>query len=378
MWGDEMIFNWLGKGKDKPDTEDVLTQTAKRELLTQWNNTPALSSSLSQEEKQLIIAINQKTKLWNRNNITRTKAYFDFYMNNIEIHWAFLAHMVSRNGGWNMTDLKGSHIVQLLSYEKAAVFFRFLEKANYFIFKDAFPQLLLYEASKKANKSYFHLLCFFEVSSFMGPVWRMFLKAEQDNRKLLTISLIINEQYLIEKKVMNNPYYHKKIVTSLTFGLQEKLGFTHILFPYKIKTKLNLTGLTVQQFTNVKSRINIGKRLYVLLFNSPEVIKGALLFCNETSHTGSREDYMPSLFSSQKEVKGKFYSPRLETAWEDHSHPYQLTEDWFQEPTRVIDFYTLPLNVPAGNMSHKHIWNMMKLTGFNELNSYLPKIESSN
>lgn len=42
-------------------------------------------------------------------------AYYDYYLRYPEIHWAFLGHMVSRNGGWNMTDLKGDLLSRLLS-----------------------------------------------------------------------------------------------------------------------------------------------------------------------------------------------------------------------------------------------------------------------
>src|SRR3954466_2277733 len=64
----------------------------------------------SLEEKMLIEHIRNQTRLLNQNNVTRTKAYLDFYKLHPEIHWAFLGHMVSRNGGWNMTDLKGEFL----------------------------------------------------------------------------------------------------------------------------------------------------------------------------------------------------------------------------------------------------------------------------
>ena len=59
------------------------------------------------------------------NNITRTKAYFDIYQKYPEIHWAFLGHMVSRNGGWNMTDLKGDFLTRLLTKKKGMIILHF-------------------------------------------------------------------------------------------------------------------------------------------------------------------------------------------------------------------------------------------------------------
>ena len=70
---------------------------------------------LSREDQQLLQRIRLKTKQLNVNNVTRTKAYLDFYIFHPEIHWAFLGHMVSRNGGWNMTDLKGEFLSRLMN-----------------------------------------------------------------------------------------------------------------------------------------------------------------------------------------------------------------------------------------------------------------------
>ena len=62
---------------------------------------------LTKEEQLIINKIKIQTEQLNKNNVTRTRAYYQFYIQYPEIHWALLGHMVSRNGGWNMTDLKG-------------------------------------------------------------------------------------------------------------------------------------------------------------------------------------------------------------------------------------------------------------------------------
>ena len=61
---------------------------------------------ITQKEREIINTISNETKIHNKNNLNRTNAYLTFYHQHPEIHWAFLAHMVSRNGGYNMTDLK--------------------------------------------------------------------------------------------------------------------------------------------------------------------------------------------------------------------------------------------------------------------------------
>ncbi|WP_212982334.1 DUF2515 family protein, partial [Bacillus paramobilis] len=60
---------------------------------------------LTKEEQLIINKIKIQTEQLNKNNVTRTRAYYQFYIQYPEIHWALLGHMVSRNGGWNMTDL---------------------------------------------------------------------------------------------------------------------------------------------------------------------------------------------------------------------------------------------------------------------------------
>ncbi len=58
-------------------------------------------------EKQLLRSIKAQTAKGNRDNISRTKAYEQFFRIHPEIQWSFLAGMVSRNAGWNMCDLEG-------------------------------------------------------------------------------------------------------------------------------------------------------------------------------------------------------------------------------------------------------------------------------
>lgn len=151
-------------------------------------------------EHDLITYINRETKKGNVNNVTRTNAYLSFYKRFPEIHWAFLGHMVSRNGGWNMTDLKGSLLSRLLSSEEQEVFFTFLERGNWLIFQDIYPQLLLYEESVRRNTNLFYLLPLFDVSFFMGVIWNYFYQIR--DRYLLTVALIINEQSYLEKRVI--------------------------------------------------------------------------------------------------------------------------------------------------------------------------------
>ncbi len=363
-----MLFKWFSDASSKSKDKQMLqvwTSEDKKHLTNEWSKTTS-PLSLTDLDKELINKIRNKTAILNRNNVTRTKAYKDYYLQHPEVHWSLLAHMVSRNGGWNMTDLKASHISALLSYEKTAIMFRFLEKANHLIFQDAYPQLLLYQESKNAGRPLFYLLSEFHVSTFMGAIWSLFWK-DRDKKDLLTVSLIINEQSFIEHNLLNNPFFQQKVLSSFTYQFQEKLGFTQVLFPYLKGSHTLLTGLGVQQFSNLAKRIEIGKELYVLLFKNQTVLQGCLQYSSEKAHTGSRADYFPTVFSSEPTVSRKIYSPTIEASWPDYDHPPVTPVAWFKDIQDASSYFHLPSRIDPADMEKEHLYNLMKLTGMSEL-----------
>jgi hypothetical protein len=291
---------------------------------------------------------------WNINNVTRTMAYLNFYRHHPEIHWAFLGHMVSRNGGWNMTDLKGELLSRLLSNKEKRSYFSFLERGNWLIFQDAYPQFLLYHESLKRNIPLFFLFPFFNISIFMETIWNYFWRNQ--NKSILTIALIINEQNYLEKRVVQNPLYKNEVFNKLEFKLQDFLSFNHILFPYMENGVLKLAGQTLHQFVSVHERILLGKRLYSVLFNNKEVLKNTEQWANSQLHTGSRKDYWPNIFNnihegtpgkqyqihlkscSLKPGARRIYSPSLESVWKDVKHVEAEKGDWFGD-LQVMDYF---------------------------------------
>lgn len=135
-----------------------------------------------------------------------------FYERNPEIRWSFLASMVSRNAGWSMTDLEGRWFKLALGWQQRFSFFLTYELANWLIFRDAFPQLKVYELSLHYNKPLFHLLQAFDVSCFMEAEWKAFW--ERRDKERLVSSLIINEQNLIQEPVLRNHYLKKNVFGS--------------------------------------------------------------------------------------------------------------------------------------------------------------------
>jgi len=290
---------------------------------------------LTQKERDVITKIKTATELTNKNNITRTKAYLSFYSECPEVHWAFLAHMVSRNGGYNMTDVKSSLLVSFLSQTQQVSLFQFLERANALIFHDAFPQLLLYKKSKEDKTSYFHLLPAFSVSKFMIPIWIYFLQ-NRFSSKYLTYALITNEQQYVEKHLISLSNTKHSVLHTLTYIIQEALGFTHVVFPYKkysFLRKYSLAGIEVHNFHSVQTRIQIGKRLYHILF-SKQAYSSIFDFAKKHEHSGSRSDYWPHEFSLNNDQR-KLISPSLSQVWENVAHQFPTNQDWYTNFSQI-------------------------------------------
>lgn len=238
------------------------------------------------KDLRFIPLIEYEANLANKDNISRTKAYEQFYRKHPDIKWSFLAGMVSRNAGWNMCDLTIYPYCTLMKTEYRRQLFLTYEQANWLIFRDAYPQLLLYHYSTKENRSLFHLSRYFFISVFMEKEWERFWIHRDETR--LAYAQIINEQSLIQQPVIENGPHTKPVFRSLFFRLQDLLHFSTVLFPVKSG---GLYGDSVTDFRSMKARIELGKRLFDLLFSSrlyPKFREFAL----SAEHTGSRHDYL--------------------------------------------------------------------------------------
>lgn len=361
------IFNGKKPVLSKP------LERLKRELK---NKRPIFPQKLTLEEKTVLKRIRERTCERNKNNVTRTKAYLEFYTRHPEIHWAFLGHMVSRNGGWNMTDLKGSLLTRLLKEHEARAFFMFLERGNWLIFQDAYPQFLLYEECLKKEENLFYLIPHLRVSFFMQAVWSHFWTFRDEY--VLTVSLIINEQSYLEERVIRNPVFRKKVLEKWEFKLQDYFSMNHILFPYEKNGSIRLCGLTLKHFDSLHERILLGKRLYSLLFQNKERLKQTVNWANKTVHSGSRRDYWPHLFNDIEEaVPGsplkprikscriapgspRLYSPRLQFAWKNVKQEEAEDGDWF-EKWQVI-YYLLQLEEKmVGEIEYEYCKTLEKI-----------------
>ncbi|WNB93767.1 DUF2515 family protein [Bacillus sp. NEB1478] len=283
----------------------------------------------------IIQKISKATYSQNRDNISRTVSYADFFKRNPEIRWAMLASMVSRNAGYSMCDLKGDWFPRILSRDTRKHLFLTYERANWLIFQDAYPQLLLYEYSKKAGLPLFQLLPYFHVSAFMKEEWYRFWE-ERDVNRLVT-SLIVNEQHVIEEPVLKHSFYKNRIFSALPFMLQDYMHFSTVLFP---SLSGEVYGLSVHGFKKVKNRIETGKMLYWILFYSPW--SGELLqFSNRITHTGSRHDFEKFIYPAKKRETPLL---RMVYPWIEHSRT--PARDWNLKWKNTERFYK-PVKKPS-------------------------------
>ncbi|NOU92823.1 DUF2515 domain-containing protein [Paenibacillus sp. LMG 31456] len=339
-----------------------------------------ITSLLSVSDQALVQRIREDTAYHNRNNVTRTMAYWNIFRTHPELHWAYLAHMVSRNGGWNMTDLRGELLPYLLNEAQRGNVFALLERANGLIFHDAYPQLLLYSASRRADSPLFHLLPHLQVSAFMRPIWELFW--EQLDSALLTQALIVNEQNYIEQRIIQHPTYRDLVLNSLFFNAQSLLQLNQVVFPYVDGDEMHLAGLVLENFNNLHERIETGKKLYAILFGVPVVCEGAMRFANSKPHTASRADYWPQLFSSMHQTapvpKGllkerldgcrlitgasPLYSPKLTNAWKNYSMDPPEPGDWFEHDRGRCLSYLASVQPPFSfEMTQEHGFGLNKI-----------------
>lgn len=288
----------------------------------------------TKEENNIIALIKNTTARKNYDNISRTESYQEYYKRNPEIKWSFLACMVSRNAGYCMTDLKGTWFQKVINKKMIKALFLTYEDANWLIFSDAYPQLMIYEISASLQRPMFHLLEDFHVSPFMIREWAFFWY-EKNEERLMT-SLIINEQNLIQKPIIEKSIFKKKVFHSPLFLFQDLFHFSTVVFP---TIEGRLFGISVHNFRSLDSRIKLGRNLSWLLFHR-DYYPGFFSFSERNVHTGSRYDY-------EKYCDGDFkrITPFLRTAFPVISHQLDVKErNWFHGQS--VKKWTKPLAEP--------------------------------
>src|SRR5262245_43932562 len=245
----------------------------------------------------------------NETNPTRTDYYLRYYRRNPEVPWVFMAHMVSRNAGYQMSDLMriaqlhdqwgppGWENIDLRSrYPYLSCVWAVLEVANFLIGRDVIPQLRVYEEAKNypehADELFALLLepTTFAADPFPVDEWKRFFTAYQTAQangaleafvhdlspgsaiQRHTFALVINAQNQIEDRLVYDPetpdHYLGEfgagvggLTASVFLFVANLFGITYLVFPKPmiggnpaVADKLIL--YQVRDFMNLRSRIN--------------------------------------------------------------------------------------------------------------------------
>jgi hypothetical protein len=228
----------------------------------------------------------------NRDNVTRTESYLELYTYTREeasdLPWLLMAHLVSRNGGYMMTDVAESIARDDGVFSRGALedLFLFLERANYLIFHDAWHHVLLHLLGRA------HEATPPRVPRFMSEAWTRY---EADARsgaaaaptpeaeRRLVCDLVTNEQNFIERRVVHNARFAKAAAMVAFF---ESIGReAPIVLPDKSYTT------TVGGFASLERRIATGWRIFDERLADRAGRARLFEWATAHPHTGSRAAY---------------------------------------------------------------------------------------
>ncbi len=293
----------------------------------------------------------------NQTNITRTAYYLSYWQENPEVAWSFQAHLVSRNAGYQMSDLaRHSGWADVTDFTatgfiptQIAVLFGFLEAGNYMIFRDVYPQLEAYKWAKSypaRRQELFSMLTDeeFKADPFSIQSWRDFFDSRPGIDKLSAwqhdwdspnsmvrrhaFAMVVNEQYQVQHRLIENNGFLKVMEALFNpadlIGWVSSLGFTRLCFPVADGIRRREPGEDVQlrhlllyvvgTFDVLEERIQAGRDTFVGLFNPLQQRAELLEWAKSRIHTGSRTDYNRQKYSISTVTTlpgGEKYSPPI-------------------------------------------------------------------
>lgn len=325
---------------------------------------PAFSAEL---EACFVKELNLRRPGLNQNNLTRTAFYSQYAARHPEIPWSLLASLVSRNAGYNFTDIERYRLLSSLipalpvvgvSAAVSLLFIeRFLESGNFLIFNDVFPQLLAYELAKEAfldtgdpncDTLFLSLTRLAGVEAEVSLEWFNFFRTARSENFFVgnpspstdprvvrhSVGLISNEQNYLEHHLMNpepgTPLYMNHplmpagktavtVLSDVVFPVMARLKLTRLVFTHSLagtaSAPHDIFQHIVGNFANVDDRIDTGRALYFGVFQASAARRdGITRFQAAVPHTASRVDYdvhhfTKSVLSSPLTLR--FFSPEL-------------------------------------------------------------------
>lgn len=220
----------------------------------------------------------------NADNVARTDSYLELYawtrQNGPDQPWVLMAHLVSRNAGYLMSDLArmldGPQGADPATAEAMRSLFLLLERANWLIFHDAWHHLLHALAGRRGE------LTGPRTPRFMIDAWARH-EGFGDERGLV-LDLVHNEQNLIERRAVHHPHL---AAGARLLGLIEMSGREkplHFAIP-------DAPAITVGGFAKLERRIDAGRRIFDEVVADRGRRDALYEWARAHPHTGSRAIY---------------------------------------------------------------------------------------
>lgn len=214
----------------------------------------------------------------NVDNVARTDSYLQLYAwtrdAGRELPWVLMAHLVSRNAGYLMSDLArqldgkaGADPALAAAMENL---FALLERANFLIFEDAWHHTLSYLLGDPLESP--------RVPRFMIDAWSRHDPADE---RTIVLQLVHNEQHVIEHRAVHHP----ELVTGRRlFEVIEMSGREKPLhFPAADAPEIKVSG-----FSQVARRIDAGRKIFDDVVADRARRDAMLAWALAHPHTGDR------------------------------------------------------------------------------------------
>jgi hypothetical protein len=227
----------------------------------------------------------------NTDNVSRTHSYLELYAytreHGPELPWLFMAHLVSRNAGYMMTDLARALDDDRTPREgpiREAIFnlMALLERANYLIFHDAWFHVLHHLLGRSAQ------LPEGRTPQFVRAAWPRYEAAARDGvdaalERSLVLELVHNEQHFIEHRVVHNPRYQagQQSLAMIESSGREK----PMVFP------VGDAQIRVGRFADLRRRIETGAIIFDEVLADRAQRDAAFAWALANPHTGARAVY---------------------------------------------------------------------------------------
>ena len=229
----------------------------------------------------------------NVDNVARTESYLELYSHTrahgAELPWLLMAHMVSRNAGYLMTDLARTLVHERTPQVPSVLHvienvMALLERANYLIFHDAWFHVLGHLLGRSATHSA-------RVPAFMRAAWLRYETAlarhghiaDRALERTLVMDLVHNEQHFIERRVVHHPRFAAALATIEMIEREGREKPIH--FP------LVAAEIRVGGFADLTRRIATGARIFDDLLADRSRRDAIYTWARTHAHTGSRAVY---------------------------------------------------------------------------------------